>query len=487
MRRKLSISVSLLFLLPLLMALPTTAEEVAVQVTLPGTNTPRPAAFATNTAVPTQTSTFTPSPSFTPSLIPTDTQTPTQTATPTATATATFTPTDTPTPTQTPSPTPTPNGPLSYPEGVNPLTGLPYPDEASMERRNLIVKISNYPPIVRPQTGVNLADVVFEMEAEGGVTRFAAIFRSNMPDHVGSVRSGRLYDLELIAMYNALLAYSGTSEPIQKLFLRSPYVYQFFSPLKGDNCEDAGFCRFPAEGKAFEHTMFLDTTMLYNLATQRNINTGYPARGFAFSETPDSGGAVGKDIFIDWYGQTDARWQYDETSGHYVRWTDSKPHFDAGDGQQLWTDNMVIIQVPHERRPDLFPEGSNYESLEVQLWGQGPAVLVRDGRWYQGFWKRECNEDTPTATPTIEAEPAYAEPPIRDCFSRPGTALQLFYGNNQPMMMKPGRTWVSVVRGFGDVVLSEEPRDMVATATALQLNASPTPTPGGPSPTPLPE
>jgi hypothetical protein len=65
--------------------------------------------------------------------------------------------------------------------------------------------------------------------------------------------------------------------------------------------------------------------------------------------------------------------------------------------------------------------------------------------------------------------------------------LQIFYGNNQPMMLKPGRTWISVVRGFGDVILSEDRQDMVATATALELNATATPTPGGPSPTPLPE
>jgi predicted phosphohydrolase len=65
---------------------------------------------------------------------------------------------------------------------------MPYPDAAAKNRRNLIVKISNYPPIVRPQTGVNLADVVYEYEVEGGVTRFAAIYRSNMPSRVSSQR-----------------------------------------------------------------------------------------------------------------------------------------------------------------------------------------------------------------------------------------------------------------------------------------------------------
>ncbi|MBL8156793.1 MAG: DUF3048 domain-containing protein, partial [Anaerolineae bacterium] len=83
--------------------------------------------------------------------------------------------------------------------------------------------------------------VVWEYETEGGVTRFAAIYRSNAPGKIGSVRSARLIDLELIPMYNALLAYSGTSEPIQQLIMASEYVFQTFSPLKGDNCEDSGF------------------------------------------------------------------------------------------------------------------------------------------------------------------------------------------------------------------------------------------------------
>ena len=52
------------------------------------------------------------------------------------------------------------------------MTGLPYPNEEVRARRNLIVKISNHPPIVRPQHGVNAADLVFEYEAEGNVTRF---------------------------------------------------------------------------------------------------------------------------------------------------------------------------------------------------------------------------------------------------------------------------------------------------------------------------
>jgi hypothetical protein len=427
------LALGVLMLLPSALPAPTTAQFF--------TNTPKPqpVSFATNTpAGPT----VTPTPS------------PTQTPTNTPTHTPTNTPTATPTPTSTPTPTPTPNGPFSYPEGINPLTGQPYPDEAAMNRRNLIVKISNFPPIVRPQTNVNMADVVYEFEAEGGVTRFAAIFRSQLPDLIGSVRSARLADTYLIPMYNALFAYSGTSEPIQNIILSSEWVFQTFSPLKGDN-EDAGFIRVPEEGKAFEHTLFLQPALLYEKATRREVNTPLRAFGFAFADRPDPDGLPANDIFIDWYGQTDARWQYDPETGRYVRFTDGLTHTDAATGEQLWADNLIVIEVEHRERPDLFPPGANYTSTDIVLEGQGRAMLFRDGVYYQGFWRR------------------------RD--TRPGSALQIIYGNNQSIMMKPGRSWVAVVRGFGDVTPSEQYSDMQATATAIFSVATATPDPAADS------
>lgn len=405
------------------------------------TNTPEvPSATPTNSATPTQTptETVTPSPTVTPSL----TSTPTETFTPTFTPTATFTPTDTATP------TPTPIGPFYYPDGINPLTGLMYPNEEARARRNLIVKISNFPPIVRPQNGVNQADVVFEYEAEGGVTRFAAIFRSNAPTLVGSIRSARLMDMELVTMYEALLAYSGTSEPIQKLLLESDFKYQLISPSIGDNCDNAGFCRDTTlTERAFEHTLFGDTTKMWEIATSRNVNTGYRALGFAFNETADSNGTPANDVFTNWYGQTDARWQFDEETERYLRYTDGLAHFDKSDGEQLWADNIVILEVPHNRRPDLFDPGVNYESLEVAIWDQGRAYVIRDGNYYIGFWRRRNRE--------------------------PGEAIQLIYGDNTPIMLKPGRTWVAVTRFLGDTVLQEQRADMDATATAIAGSATP--------------
>ena len=191
------------------------------------------------------------------------------TSTPSATATATHTPTQYIYPNihtdKYTVPTPTPIGPFFYPEGINPLTGLPYPSADALARRNLLIKVSNFPPVVRPQTGINAADVVYEYEVEGGVTRFAAIYRSTAPELVGPVRSGRLMDIQLVTMYESLFAYSGASGPVQELILSQDWRFQIISPSIGDNCAEAGFCRVERPA------LHLNTRCLWNRQRCGNV------------------------------------------------------------------------------------------------------------------------------------------------------------------------------------------------------------------------
>ena len=118
--------------------------------------------------------------------------------------------------------------------------------------------------------------------------------------------------------------------------------------------------------------------------------------------------------------------------------------------EQLWADNLVILEVEHLNRPDLFDEGSTAASIEISLHGQGRVILIRNGMAYQGYWRRENDE--------------------------PGTAIQMIYGDNTPMMMKPGRTWVSVVRGLGNVTIAEQLADMMGTQQAIEASITLTPT-----------
>ncbi len=144
--------------------------------------------------------------SVNPAPLPTETPIPTRTRRPTPTATAMPLPTALPTVT----PLPTPDSQVStFPPDVNPLTGERVTDPQALNRRPLAIKVSNYPPEVRPQRGLSQADLVFEHLLEG-VTRLTAVFYSQMPELVGSVRSARYLDIEIVQMYKSFFAYSGS-------------------------------------------------------------------------------------------------------------------------------------------------------------------------------------------------------------------------------------------------------------------------------------
>jgi len=127
----------------------------------------------------------------------------------------------TPRPTRTPWPSETPSetidsfiriGPNNFPEYINPLTGLPVPNPAVLDRRPIIAKIPNYPHAVRPQSGISLADQIWEYYLEWGLTRFVAVFYGNDVTRFGPLRSGRIFDEHLLNMYNAIFVFNGADK-----------------------------------------------------------------------------------------------------------------------------------------------------------------------------------------------------------------------------------------------------------------------------------
>jgi hypothetical protein len=109
-----------------------------------------------------------------------------------------------------------------------PLTGLPDPSGLTKHRAALTIKIDNTPEAM-PQYGIEDADVVYEEIVEGGITRLAAIFNSQLPTQVGPVRSVRRTDREIVFPIRGIFAFSGgrstrseASKPHRSSFLTSP-------------------------------------------------------------------------------------------------------------------------------------------------------------------------------------------------------------------------------------------------------------------------
>jgi len=308
--------------------------------------------------------------------------------------------TQTPTPTLTLTPVPTGQiGPFSFPLDVNPLTGETVSDLAVLNRRPLAIKVSNYPSCVRPQSGLSLADLVFEHYAEGPTTRFTAIFYSHDAPLVGSVRSARLIDLEIPAMYQSLFAFSGASSGVLNKLKEADFKDWILSP-EFEPGHDA-FFRVPieslaAECQALEHTLFTSADRLWADADAKGVNVRPAILGMAFNGEPPSGGLPAKIASLAYDGEY-VRWTYSETAGRYYRYANGQQHTDALTESQIMAANVVVV-FAHHVLTDILENTFGYDprtgrggshSIEIQLWGTGPALVFRDGQMYSVTWLRQ--------------------------------------------------------------------------------------------------
>lgn len=347
-------------------------------------------------------------------------------ATPGATPTPTRTPApkDTPVPTSTTMPTPTltptanPLVMTPFPPDINPLTGMQVADVALLERIPTIIKVSNSPE-VRPQSGLNSADMVFEHFAEGGITRFSAVFYGTDVERVGSVRSGRLIDQELPAMFGAIFGYSGSSAGVKESF-RSSDLFPERIAAPDFGVGEPYFYRVPQEGKAFEHTLFTNPEVLRQLAEERGINQRPDYQRFlAFSDVP-AGDATPVDYFEVNYltGMCTAEWTYNATTGLWGRYTAGQMHSDYLTGEQLTAANVIIVYA-HHVETDILEDtwGGGHMSIQIQFWNTGPALIFRDGQMISGYWERNERNHMPT----------------------------FWSSEGVPVPLKPGNTWFQLV------------------------------------------
>ncbi|MBN1956114.1 MAG: DUF3048 domain-containing protein [Anaerolineae bacterium] len=326
--------------------------------------------------------------------------TPTPTRTPQAANTAAPTAVPSPLP---PSPTPPPPATPTAtprPENVNPLTGEVVADPSVLQRVPVAIKISNWPgEYVRPQAGINSADIIHEHYNEGWfATRWTAIYLAHDPERVGPVRSGRLIDLEIPAIYRAVFACWGFSNGVLEIFLDSDlYPDQVVSNSIGGTLSPSPFFRDYTRDVPLEHTGYTSPAMVRAWADAHDCNEPQPLEGMVFGEQPPDGGEPATSIYIPW-NRLDAEWRYDEASGRYLRWTDGLAHVDFLDSQQLNVANVVLLYVPQWNTDIVEDPHSGALSIQFALWYSNRAVIFRDGQRFEGFWQRWERQDMLTLT-----------------------------------------------------------------------------------------
>lgn len=340
-------------------------------------------------------------------------------------------------------------GPETYPDNINPLTGLEVDDPDTLNRRPFIVKIINAPAEVRPQAGLIYADIVWETLIAGGVTRFAAIYYGQDIDFVGPIRSARLSDFELIRIYRATLIYSGMSTGTLTVFQNDNFL---IPRAFGGTSPCPALCRYPEQSDKLEWTLFGDTEAMRQVAVERDKLTEYePIFGMAFSEEiPESGTALDS-IKID-YVETSIEWKYDTGANVWLRSQDGEPHIEALTMEQVTADNILILEEDHIDQPfvsDGYWGPGNY-AYSLNFIGSGRTILLRDGHYYEGEWRRGSQEEV------------------------------LFYvdANEEPLVFKPGNTFVQLmprwVGGYGLTFDSKNQLTATITTNSANIRKGPT-------------
>jgi hypothetical protein len=320
---------------------------------------------------------------LTPSPLPTDTTTPT------------FTPTVTETPTPIFTPTPAVYGPTNFPANIDPLTGLAVDDPTVLDRRPVAIKVNIVPRRSnRPPWGLSFADIVYDYYHNDGYSRFHAIFYGKDAEMVGPIRSGRLLDYDLVHMHQSIFVYGSADALINQRLLNSDFSNRVLLEGYSSSCPPTStspLCRYEPTTNNF---LLADTADVSAYMTSQGVdNVRQNLDGMTFNPETQPDGAAGNQLYVRYSGDNYVRWDYDPSSGRYLRFQDNV--FDTGQGEdyapltdrlndhQISAANVIVILARHEyyQRPPA-------EIIEIMLSGSGQAYAFRDGQMYQVQWNR---------------------------------------------------------------------------------------------------
>ncbi len=303
------------------------------------------------------------------------------------------------------------------------LTGLPASDGDSA-KPILMVKIEN-DPTVRPQTGLDHADMVFEELVEGGITRFGAVFQSDIPPLIGPVRSIRHVDASLASPIADIFVFSGGAPKTMR------FVEQHV-PSSISVVTEGGVGMFRSTAHPAPHNVFLKpAALIASIAPNNSPSDGFfvrvPAPSSASTSSSPSGSAspsttpnpdltpiATSKVSIAFSQFENPVWKWDATKSEWMRFERTAP-FTNPQGQQLGFTNMVILYVKTIDAGYKDPAG-NYVPRSV-LTGTGPGFLITNGQRQKITWAKAGVKDPVTLTDA----------------------------DGKPIGVPTGRTWVSLV------------------------------------------
>ncbi len=240
-----------------------------------------------------------------------------------------------------------------------------------------------------PQYGISQADMIYELETEGGITRLLAIF-SDLENvgSIGPVRSARTFFNNIALSHDAVLVHCGGSQ----FALNANYSdngdkipnWRHINEQENGKYFFRDYVRSNS-GYAWEHTLFTSgEKILQGLSDKGFTNEEGYDHGLVFSEEPGISGEAAASVTVKFRNSKISSFAYDEATGLYKASQYNKDWMDAGAGKQLSFRNVLVIYTEQFFRSDAYYSRSFYD-----LHGSGEGLLICDGQAVSITWHRD--------------------------------------------------------------------------------------------------
>ncbi len=298
--------------------------------------------------------------------------------------------------------------------------------DAWEKRRPMGIMIENS-KAARPQSGFSSADVVYEAEAEGGISRFMAVFYCDDANIVGPVRSARTYYLDWISEYGTSPLYvhvggANTPGPADALGQIGRYGWEGYNDLNQFSIGFPTFWRdYDRLGKdtPTEHTVYASTDKLWSFAAAKrgltNVETdditgktvswdaGFIPWTFkedlALADRPVSGTSVNfsiSNVDASYANDYTVSWKYDRDSNSYLRFNGGAEHRDLNTNSQILAKNVVLQFESKSIADDGYSEEGHGTHTLYGTKGAGKAKFLLDGKVTEGTWSKRTRTDKTT-------------------------------------------------------------------------------------------
>ncbi|MGF2614365.1 DUF3048 domain-containing protein [Rossellomorea vietnamensis] len=261
-----------------------------------------------------------------------------------------------------------------------PLTGVSSDEESS--QRAVAVVVNNH-PIARPQSGLDHADIVYEVLAEGNVTRFVALFQSEQPETVGPVRSARDYFIELAEGYDSFFVAHGYS-PKAKELLASGSV----DNINGMVYDGSLFKR--ADFRKAPHNSYISFENIEKGAEDTGAEMDTPPEPLEFAQSTEAEGEDAASVEVSYYDNPSFSpvYEYDQGTEKYKRVSEGEELADYDTGDPVLLDNIFIIEAPHAVVDDA-------GRRDIDLTSGGNAYLLQKGKLLKVEWENQDGRIVP--------------------------------------------------------------------------------------------